>query len=176
MSEQTATYATKPLSDLTLMAVQAEALKAYLKHGPMALNNPHMPWPLKFAALVEEVGEVARLHTHDHETDRDKLVQELLQVAAVALLWIEGLEGKKALIGQRCRVFLPGAEEPDDVDVVRNWRGQVYHRAFSDCWNLEDERPQEVHRWRSLFDGGALVEVRAETTAALVEKAELAEA
>jgi hypothetical protein len=85
-----------PLSALTLDAVQAEAVRAYLKHGDMSLLNPEVPWSLKLAALMEEVGEVAHELTYDCEGGsgvRERLVQELLQVASVALSWVESLEG-----------------------------------------------------------------------------------
>lgn len=83
-----------PLSALTLDAVQAESLRAHLKHGPMSLLNPDMPWPLKLAALVEEVGEVAHELTYDQGAEPTKLVKELLQVASVALTWVESIEGR----------------------------------------------------------------------------------
>jgi hypothetical protein len=96
-----------PLSALTLDAVQAEAVRAHLKHGPMSLLNPEMPWSYKLAALMEEVGEVARELTYDgggylngprplgpsDAERRDCLVKELIQVASVALTWVESLEG-----------------------------------------------------------------------------------
>lgn len=82
-----------PLSPLTLDAVQAEAISAYAKHGSMSLLNPNTPVHLKLAALMEEVGEVAHELTYDVEDNKDKLVKELLQVAAVALSWVECLEG-----------------------------------------------------------------------------------
>lgn len=84
---------TLPLSPLTLDAVQAEAVRAHLKHGANSMLNPDLPWWLKLAALVEEVGEVAHELTYDQSGDRDKLVKELIQVASVALTWVESLEG-----------------------------------------------------------------------------------
>jgi NTP pyrophosphatase (non-canonical NTP hydrolase) len=53
----------------------------------------------RLAILVEEVGEVAHELTYDQggpgvgRYDRDKLVKELIQVAAMAASWIEHLEG-----------------------------------------------------------------------------------
>lgn len=93
-----------PLSALTLDAVQAEAIRAHLKHGDNSLLNPGMPWGLKLAALMEEVGEVAHELTYDQAVgpargpDRDRLVKELLQVASVALSWVESLEGEWARV------------------------------------------------------------------------------
>jgi hypothetical protein len=46
---------------------------------------------LRMAVLTEEVGEVARAVM---ERDRDGLRAELVQVAAVAVAWIEGIDAK----------------------------------------------------------------------------------
>ncbi len=81
------------LSDLTLSAVRAESIRAHVKHGDQSLLNPSMPAVLKLAALVEECGEVGRALTYDNGGDRDHLVKELIQVASVALSWVESLEG-----------------------------------------------------------------------------------
>lgn len=50
-------------------------------------SRPDCPDGLRLAALVEEVGEVARAF-HDAGDVRT----ELVQVAAVAVAWIEGLD------------------------------------------------------------------------------------
>jgi hypothetical protein len=83
------------LSPLTLDAVQAEALRAHLKHKDKggSLLDPAMPDLRKLAALVEECGEVGRALTYDGDRGRDHLVKELIQVASVALTWVEALEG-----------------------------------------------------------------------------------
>lgn len=80
------------LSPLTLDAVQAEAIRAHLKHGAESLLSPSASDTKKLAALVEEVGEVGRALTYDH--DRSNLVMELIQVASVALSWVESIEGR----------------------------------------------------------------------------------
>ena len=49
-------------------------------------SDPECPNELRLAALVEEVGEVARAF-HDGKG----LETELVQVAAVAVAWLEGL-------------------------------------------------------------------------------------
>jgi hypothetical protein len=49
---------------------------------------PECPNELRLAALVEEVGEVARA-LHD---DTDAIEDELVHVAAVAVAWIAGLQ------------------------------------------------------------------------------------
>jgi hypothetical protein len=87
-------FARLPLSRLTLDAVQAEAITARMKHGGKSLTNPDMPAVEKLAALVEEVGEVGRAMTYDGDQGVVPLVRELLQVAAVALSWVEALDGE----------------------------------------------------------------------------------
>ena len=81
------------LSELTLSAIQAEATRAHLKHGDNSMLGPHYTAHERLAILVEEVGEVAHELTYDQRDDRDKLVKELIQVAAMAATWIEHLEG-----------------------------------------------------------------------------------
>jgi NTP pyrophosphatase (non-canonical NTP hydrolase) len=82
------------LSELTLSAIQAEATRAAIKHpdnwmGGKNTHNDHE----RLAILMEEVGEVAHELTYDQPGDRDELVKELIQVAAMAASWVEFLEG-----------------------------------------------------------------------------------
>jgi hypothetical protein len=83
------------ISDLTITAARAAALAAHLKHHDHTALNPAMPGLGKLAILAEEVGEVAHELTYDVAGDqgqkRVRLERELLQVAAVALTWIESL-------------------------------------------------------------------------------------
>lgn len=51
-------------------------------------SDADCPDDLKLAALVEEVGEVARAY-HDGNDFTGELVRELVQVAAVAVAWLE---------------------------------------------------------------------------------------
>ena len=83
------------LSDLTLSAVQAEATGAHAKHGEHSMLGPGYSSGDRLAILVEEVGEVAHELTYDQDGDQDKLVKELIQVAAMALTWVEHLEDRK---------------------------------------------------------------------------------
>jgi hypothetical protein len=83
------------LSDITLSAVQAEATRAHLRHGDHSMLGTGYTESDRLAILVEEVGEVAHELTYDQSGDRDKLVKELIQVAAMALTWVEHLEGGK---------------------------------------------------------------------------------
>lgn len=80
------------LSDLTLSAIQAEATRARVKHGEHSMLGPRYSSGERLAILVEEVGEVAHELTYDQAGDRDKLVKELIQVAAMAASWVEYLE------------------------------------------------------------------------------------
>lgn len=52
-------------------------------------SSPDVAEPVKLAVLTEELGEVARAML---DGDRDDLRRELVQVAAVAVAWLEGLE------------------------------------------------------------------------------------
>ena len=89
------------LSELTLNAIQAEATRAHLKHGEHSMLGTRYSASDRLAILVEEVGEVAHELTYDQggpgvgRYDRDKLVKELIQVAAMAASWIEQLEGQR---------------------------------------------------------------------------------
>ena len=83
------------LDELTLAAIQAEATRAHVLHGRKSML--YSANERKFAILAEEVGEVARelneAVIHDRPADRDKLVKELIQVAAMAGTWVQALEG-----------------------------------------------------------------------------------
>lgn len=85
------------LSDLTLSAVQMEATRAHILHGPNSMLGKLHGNDRRLAILVEEVGEVARelndRIVNNRALDRDHLVKELIQVGAMALTWVEALEG-----------------------------------------------------------------------------------
>lgn len=51
-------------------------------------SSPRVSTTVKMAVLAEEVGEVSRAVL---ERDREQLRRELVQVAAVAVAWLEGL-------------------------------------------------------------------------------------
>jgi hypothetical protein len=88
------------LSDLTLSAVQAEATRAHLLHGDNSMLGAAVTESDRMAILTEEVGEVARELNEDRlgnippDDWRDRRVKELIQVAAMALTWVEALEGQ----------------------------------------------------------------------------------
>jgi hypothetical protein len=71
----------------------AEYDRAKVKHGEHTLDGSLSNDLLRLAALVEEVGEVARWLTYDHTDEmasanrRRKMREELVQVATVATTW-----------------------------------------------------------------------------------------
>jgi hypothetical protein len=83
------------LSNLTLAAVQAEATGAHAKHGSKSMLYGSDDRRIRI--LLEEVGEVARelndAEIEERPVDRDKIVRELLQSAAMCLTWVEAKEG-----------------------------------------------------------------------------------
>ncbi len=87
------------LSGLTLDAIQAEATRAHLKHGDYSMLGTRYSQSDRLAILTEEVGEVAHELTYDQggpgvgHYNKEALVKELIQVAAMAASWIEFLEG-----------------------------------------------------------------------------------
>lgn len=86
------------LSGLTLSAVQAEATAAHAKHGDHSMLGAAVTESDRLAILTEEVGEVARELNEDRLGNldgdwRDRRVKKLIQAAAMALTWVEHLEG-----------------------------------------------------------------------------------
>ena len=88
------------LSDITLSAVQAEATRAHLRRGEHSMLGSAVTEADRLAILAEETGEVARELNEDRlgnippDDWRDRRVKELIQVAAMALTWVEHLEGR----------------------------------------------------------------------------------
>lgn len=128
------------LSDLTLSAVQAEAIRAHVKHGENSLLNPGIPSGLKLAALMEEVGEVAHELTYDTEDNRDNLVKELIQVANVALSWVESLEGHAARNAHR------EPEPQSDDELPGMWSTSDYTGGPDDATS---ERLRDAYEYRT---------------------------
>jgi hypothetical protein len=85
------------LQEVTLNAIQAEATRAHLLHRENSVLNPDMTDDRRLSILVEEVGEVAT-DLNDRELgvngmhDKDHLVQELLQVAAMAASFAQAVD------------------------------------------------------------------------------------
>lgn len=83
------------VTQLTVDQIRAEADYAATKHGRHRTPaSPDMSDYTRLAILVEEVGEVARAMTYDN-ADRKQLESELVQVAAVAAMWVDGLEAER---------------------------------------------------------------------------------
>jgi hypothetical protein len=87
------------LSDLTLSAVQAEATRAHLRRGEHSmLAGGRDASDRRYRILGEEFAEIGRelndAEIDGREPDRDKLVIKLLHAAAMALTWVEALEGQ----------------------------------------------------------------------------------
>ncbi|ONH27117.1 hypothetical protein [Pseudofrankia asymbiotica] len=76
----------------TVAAVEAEVLRAHRRHGERSILNPAMPDVVRLPVLVEEVGEVARAMLEGAGTRH--LREELIQVATVALTWVEALRDR----------------------------------------------------------------------------------
>lgn len=90
-----------PFQRATISALDATMLHAVAKHGwAQTPLNPARKDVDNLPILVEEIGEVARAMTYD-EGDRDKLVKELLQTAAMALSWAEAVDIRIAAAADR---------------------------------------------------------------------------
>ena len=76
-----------------LAAIDAERTRQELLHSSGVLSwvasAPECPELLRLAALVEEMGEIGRAI---QDCDNSQLAQELKQVAAVAVAWLESLD------------------------------------------------------------------------------------
>ena len=80
--------------------IRTERERAHAKHGDTSMRShgDHLD-PLRLAVLMEEVGEVARVFNevrHGHFTrciGYAELRKELIQVAAMATEWAEGIDG-----------------------------------------------------------------------------------
>lgn len=75
--------------------VHRERIRAHLKHGAKGNSRENAHWTNAewLPILTEEVGEVAHLLTYDSEMNTmDQLRKELIQVAAMAVAWIESID------------------------------------------------------------------------------------
>lgn len=84
------------LSPVTLAAVNAETIRAQVKHGDRSYLGDGLTLTERLAGLVEEVGEVGRAMTYDNDQGKDHLVKELIQVSSVAASWAEWLDSQPA--------------------------------------------------------------------------------
>lgn len=80
----------QPLSPAVVGAVQAEVAHAIAKHGiERGPGSATLTDEAKLAILTEEIGEVAHALTYDGP--RQELRDELIQVSAMAALWVQSL-------------------------------------------------------------------------------------
>lgn len=79
-----------------LCAVAGERMRQWVKHPDATLDLPGLDDPARFVVLAEEVGEVARALTYD-EGDPSDLARELVQVAALALAWLDGIDDREGI-------------------------------------------------------------------------------
>ena len=77
-----------------LLRAHAEWEFAFTKHKGHTPSDPYMTDAERLIILVEEIGEVARAMTYD-EGDRLNLVNELIQVAAMAAASAAGITAAK---------------------------------------------------------------------------------
>jgi NTP pyrophosphatase (non-canonical NTP hydrolase) len=144
-------------------SVHAERIRAHTKHGSFGDSMEQKEWtdPAWLSVLVEEVGEVAReLCDHRHRQDanpeadrdayaehRERMREELVQVAAMAVAWIDsidndicspvcalqnahdgahvGWDGAEWPVGSAAPPGTPGAPyDPQDTDVIRMTFGE----------------------------------------------------
>jgi NTP pyrophosphatase (non-canonical NTP hydrolase) len=73
----------------TFDMIRAEYNRAAAKHWPDTPRNSSLTNHERLPKLVEEVGEVA-MALNDGDDD-DRIIEELVQVAAMAVAWIEAL-------------------------------------------------------------------------------------
>jgi hypothetical protein len=94
MNSEKVAMTARMFDSITINAVHAAFVSAQVKRGvtgtPARRDMPHGE---RLAILVEEVGEVAHAMTYGGgDGDGTGLVADLLQVAAMALAWVEGVE------------------------------------------------------------------------------------
>lgn len=72
--------------------VHYERIRAHLKHGANGNSREDATWDNAewLPILIEEAGEVAHCLTYD--ADITELRKELVQVAAMAIAWIEAID------------------------------------------------------------------------------------
>src|SRR5215472_1764308 len=78
--------------------VHEERIRAHLKHGANGNSRENAPWTDGewLPILGEEFGEVAHCLTYD--ADIAELRKELVQVAAMAIAWIEAIDDTESVL------------------------------------------------------------------------------
>ena len=74
--------------EFVLQLIRLERYRQEVKHSDESTASVTNTDAKRLAILVEEVGEVAHAMTYD-AADEDELMKELVQVAAVAIAWVE---------------------------------------------------------------------------------------
>jgi NTP pyrophosphatase (non-canonical NTP hydrolase) len=69
--------------------ITAQRAKNHAKWGDRSIENRRPDYPGWLATLGEEYGEVCRAL----QEDQDRLRAELIDLAAVALMWIDSVDG-----------------------------------------------------------------------------------
>lgn len=82
-----------PLTPELFDEMCSEHNRAIRKHHGYTPSDPNMSKYERLVILTEEIGEVARAMTYDNG-DRAQLRQELIQVAAMALASVAGMDGE----------------------------------------------------------------------------------
>lgn len=77
--------------------IHRERIRAHIKHGAKGNSREDAPWTDVewLPILMEELGEVAHELTYDADNEaalKDRLRKELVQVAAMAVAWIESID------------------------------------------------------------------------------------
>ena len=74
--------------------IHYERIRAHKKHGANGNSREDAAWDNQewLSILVEEVGEVAHWLTYDTDKTIDDLRKELIQVAAMAIAWVESID------------------------------------------------------------------------------------
>lgn len=83
-----------PYSDIHI-----ERVRAHMKHGAKGNSRENAKWTDKewLPILMEELGEVAHCLTYDSNETVVDLRKKLVQVAAMAVAWIESIDATAEL-------------------------------------------------------------------------------
>ena len=79
----------------SLEAVRTEIFRAHELHGENSMISPSVTDEERLPILGEEFGEVCRGLTYDNNEGADHLVEELEQLAAMAISWAVVLRSRK---------------------------------------------------------------------------------
>lgn len=86
-----------PITGVEYIDVVIEREKSIRKHGEHAQDNLKVGDPNLLYNLGEEFGEVCHALTYDSNDTNDKLRKELIQVAAMALAWVNVIDKERGI-------------------------------------------------------------------------------